>query len=250
MIQERRIAIPHDGRHTDAKVFVPGGEGPFPFVIISHGYNGHGDDHVYFARLLAESGIGAVTHTFCGGSTRDVSGFPTESMTLFTECDDLKAVLDCVRGMSEADPDRIALWGESQGGLVTVMTAAKYPEDMRAVCLLYPALCIPDNWRSKSAEARDFWGMRLGRDFFVTLRDIDVMSLPGLYSGPVLIMHGDKDPIVPLGYSERAAALFPDARLEVFPGEGHGFSPSAYARMAKLGRDFIADAMRCPRPAF
>ena len=51
----------------------------------------------------------------------------------------------------------------------------------------------------------------------------DLYDLIPNYTGPVLLLHGDKDPIVPLSYSERAAETFPNAELIVFPGQGHGF---------------------------
>ena len=38
---------------------------------------------------------------------------------------------------------------------------------------------------------------------------------------PVLIVHGEKDIGVPLMYGERAARMFPNARLEVIPNAGH-----------------------------
>ena len=41
----------------------------------------------------------------------------------------------------------------------------------------------------------------------------------GAYTGPVLILHGDKDAIVPLRYSERAAQIFPNAELVVKTGK-------------------------------
>ncbi len=39
--------------------------------------------------------------------------------------------------------------------------------------------------------------------------------------GPVMLMHGDRDTLIPLAHSERLQALKPDARLVVVPGAGH-----------------------------
>lgn len=247
MCRVTEIKIPHNGRVSDASVYAPecaDGE-KLPVVIISHGYNGCGSDHESTARALAAAGICAVTHTFCGGSTRDKSGFPTGSMTLFTECEDLEAVIDAVKKTDLADGGRIALYGESQGGLVTALTAAKRADEIAAVGLLYPAFCIPDNWRAAFPNVRDipesvdFWGMRLGRDFFVTLRGIDVWGTVGRYGGRVLIMHGTDDRVVPLEYAERAARTYRNARLTVYEGEGHGFSHDGVRRVnAELAEFF------------
>ena len=53
--------------------------------------------------------------------------------------------------------------------------------------------------------------------------DIDVYARIPAYSGPVLMIHGDSDPVVPLSYSRRALSVYGDARLIVIPGAGHGF---------------------------
>jgi dipeptidyl aminopeptidase/acylaminoacyl peptidase len=44
---------------------------------------------------------------------------------------------------------------------------------------------------------------------------------------PLLVLHGDADPVVPVDQSvrlaERVRAAGGDVELHVFPGEGHGF---------------------------
>lgn len=39
-----------------------------------------------------------------------------------------------------------------------------------------------------------------------------------------MLIHGDRDSLVPLSYSERALEVYPSAELEIIPGAGHGFS--------------------------
>ena len=79
-----QISFPHHGRTVDATAYWPDRNGAVPCVILSHGYNGHKDDSARQAVALAEQGFAAVCITFCGGSTRDVSGFPSTGMTLWT----------------------------------------------------------------------------------------------------------------------------------------------------------------------
>lgn len=50
------------------------------------------------------------------------------------------------------------------------------------------------------------------------------------YDGPVLILHGDRDEIVPMSYSERAAATYKNARLRVIDGGGYGFQGATFAQ--------------------
>ena len=43
------------------------------------------------------------------------------------------------------------------------------------------------------------------------------------YDRPVLIIHGDKDTIAPISYSEDALDIFPQAELKVIKGGDHMF---------------------------
>ena len=101
------------------------------------------------------------------------------------------------------------------------------------MALLFPALCIPDNWNSRFPQNDDIpdeielWDVRLGRQFVETLRGLDIYAEMGNFKSPVLIMHGSDDEVVPISYSERAAKIFPHAELITYNGEGHGFRKDA-----------------------
>ena len=38
---------------------------------------------------------------------------------------------------------------------------------------------------------------------------------------PALVVHGERDGLVPPAYAEEFASLIPDARVEMIPGAGH-----------------------------
>ncbi len=234
------MLIPHHERTVHAALYLPEGDGPFPAALLSHGYNGCKTDFDQGARFLAENGVAALCYTFCGGSTRDESCFPTASMTLLTEREDALALLDVLRGHERVNASRVYLFGGSMGGLVSVLASQERPEDVAGLALLFPALCVPDNWTERYPtddnvpETIDFWGMTLGRGFVTSLRGMDVFARMPEFTRPVLIMQGDKDPVVRMADSERAVRLYPDAKLRVFPGEGHGFTPEADAEVFRL----------------
>ncbi|MBQ2952252.1 MAG: alpha/beta hydrolase [Clostridia bacterium] len=229
------VLIPHHGRSVHATLYLPEATAPVPAVLMSHGYNGCGTDFDHGARYLAENGVAALCYTFCGGSTRDISGFPTTEMTLFTEREDALALTDYLRGHGAVDASRVYLFGASMGGMVSVLAAQERPEDIAGLALLFPALCIPDNWNERFPrvedipETVDFWGMLLGRGFFLALREMDVFARMPEFTKPVIILQGDEDPVVRMADSQRAASLYPQAELVVYPGEGHGFSARADA---------------------
>lgn len=226
------------------KVFFPKDEEKHPAIILSHGYNGSHSDFIDDCRFFAQNGYVAYCYDFCGGSTRSRSSGRTADMSLLTEKSDLIAVINHFETMDNVDRSRIYLLGGSQGGLVSALAAEEVPQKVKAMALYFPAFCIPDDWRKKfpggSAvpESLDFWGMTLGKDFLSGAVSMNVDEATGRYGGNVLIIHGDSDDIVPLRYSQEAVKRYPHAKLEVMPGERHGFSPAAAARARKMVLQF------------
>lgn len=244
-----QITILHHDRAMDADFYRPDAA-LFPAVVICHGYGGDKRGSAWLGRALSEAGIGALCVSLCGGGRGDTSGFPSTSMTLYTERDDALAALAVVRTLPGVDPARVYLFGESQGGLASVL-AAEQAQGLAGLILLYPALCIPDDWNRRLPtdadipETLDFWNLTLGGGFFRALRTVDVPKAIAAYCGPVLFLHGDEDPIVPIDYSRQAAAAYADAALVEFPGEKHGFTPPACGRVAELTAAMI---LRGERP--
>ncbi len=241
------VKVPNGSWEIDGIVYMPKQEGRFPVVIFSHGYNGYKMDFDETARYLAERGVAVFCYTFCGGSARDVSGRPTTEMTIFTEKEDLTTVIAFVKQLEQIDQEHVFAFGGSQGGLVTALTVDERSEDIRGMMLLYPAFCIPDNWTSRFPNKEDIpdeeelWGMKLGRKFFESIHGYDVFAKVGNYKNKVLVMHGDQDPIVDVEYSERLEQTYQHIRLEVFEGEGHGFSPEGTKVMTKMVYDFVME---------
>ena len=211
--------------------------------------NGYKDDFEKTAEYLADAGIASVAFTFCGGSTRDESGFPTTQMTLFTEKEDLIAIFERMEQEASVDKDHIFLFGASQGGLISAMAAEEYKEKIAGMILLYPALCIADNWRERFAseddipKELDFWGMQLGDVFFKSMRTFETFKVLGHFSSPVLILHGIQDEIVPIEYSVKAVKQYPNAKLEQFANEPHGFTEDGNRRMEAMMLYFIHECM-------
>lgn len=241
----RDIKVPFRCWETDGILYLPKQEEKCPVVVFSHGYNGFKMDFDETAKYLAERGIASVCYTFCGGSTRDISGMPTTDMTIFSEVENLEAMLAYVKQSEWCDTANVFTFGGSQGGLVTALTCDDKSKEIRGMMLLFPAFCIPENWTERFADKADipqeidFWGMKLGRGFFESIHGYDVFSKVGSYKNNVLVMHGDQDPIVAMGYSERIVESYENVRLEVFQGEGHGFSPEGTRVMTEMVYDFI-----------
>lgn len=219
--------------------------GKQPVAIISHGFNGtHAYGRSYFDTLNA-MGYQVYVFDFPCGSVKSKSDNNTMNMSVLDEISDLKAIVNYFKQQPDVDASNIVLIGESQGGLVTALTAAEMPKDIQSVILIYPALCIPDDWNKRYPEITDIpdttrmWNVPLGRRFFLEVRDIDVFKSIKKYKRPVLIVQGDKDPVVSLDDSRRAVKGYRDARLHIIPGAGHGFKPKEQRQSLQQIKAFL-----------
>jgi len=221
------------------KIYTPSSEGKHPAIILSHGYNGTNIDFVNECKYYAENGYIAYAYDFRGGSVNSKSSLKSTEMTIFTEKDDVISVFNYISAMENVDASQIFLFGGSQGGLATALATEELKDKVKGMALYFPALCIPDNWRTtypdttKIPETNSFWGLTLGKNFFLSMHDFYVFDNIGSFDKDVLIIHGDKDAIVPLSYSEKAITIYKNAKLITLPGEGHGFTPTG-ANTAKI----------------
>ena len=238
-----RLEIPaREGKLLRGLLFEPdtyGSGGKYPLVIFSHGLGASYKDIRHHGPGIAESGIACLFFDFYGGGALSESGGSMEDMSVLTEKEDLLAVLDYARSLPGADRSRIFLMGESQGGLVSAMCAAEAPSLIRALLLWYPAFSIPETTRSLLSSGkcpRDLFGFSLGEGYFKDAACVDTEKTCRSISCPVFLIHGEKDPLVPVSWSEKAALLFIRGTLEIIPGAGHDFEgeDSVHARQASV----------------
>ncbi|MFM2292784.1 MAG: hypothetical protein RIS29_2597 [Bacteroidota bacterium] len=216
-------------------------------AIISHGFNGtHHFGRDYF-KTLNELGYLVYTFDYPSGSVNSRSDNNTINMSVIDQKEDLKAIVHYFQQQPNVDKTKIVLIGESQGGFISALAAADLKEQVSRLVLIYPALCIPDNWNQRYPNIKDIpdvtklWNIPLGRRFFEQLRDIDVYKTITDYKGPVQIVHGSKDAVVPLSYSEKAMKLYKQAHLGVIPGAGHGFKPSERETSNLFVKEFLSN---------
>lgn len=236
------ITIRHRNRNISGTLYLPQKD-KFPVTILSHGFNGSGDDFSEYAKILVENEIGVCAYDFCGGSLRSKSDLSTTEMTVFTEKEDLFAVIDFIE--KQKYTESIFLFGVSMGGLVSALCAEECCDKIQGMILLYPALCVADNWNERFPDVDDIpdihkvWEVPLGKCFFETLHNFNVFEHIGNYQKKVIIIHGDKDNVVPLEYSVKANEIYTNSKLQVFEDEGHGFSFKNDNRVAGMIADFI-----------
>jgi pimeloyl-ACP methyl ester carboxylesterase len=226
----KEISCNNNGKNIYGVAYIPVNTGEkMPVVIFSHGYGGTNRNGRVYAEALARKGIAAYCFDFSGGSPASRSDGKTTEMSVFTEKGDLEAVIEMVKSFDFADTNKLFLLGESQGGMVSAMTAADQPDTIRGLILIFPAFVITDDAQRKYtslAEIPDeveMMGMRIGRRYYDDIWDYDIYKHIAAYDKDVLIIHGDRDQLVPVFYSEKAAEIYPSSQLKIIPGAGHGF---------------------------
>lgn len=223
-----------------------------PAVILSHSSSLTHEAMMGYASAIAKMGFAAYCFDFCGGSDKSKSDGTTEDMTVFTEVEDLRAVVKTVKSLGYVEPSEVYLLGSSQGGLVSALLADECPDDFAGMILFYPAFNIPDlvkmfsgfgdwgnigdwgnlgNW----GDFGDFGGMMsMSEKYINSIKDFDVWSHIGKFSKLVCIIHGTSDMIVPISNSEKAAGLYPSATLNKIEGANHGFNAANLGSMGSM----------------
>jgi dipeptidyl aminopeptidase/acylaminoacyl peptidase len=146
---------------------------------------------------------------------------------------------DVVAGLRAAaehgwgDPARVALVGASAGGLTALLVALRAPELVGAVVAISPVTDLVALAATTHRFERHYNDTLVGPAPVATpaLRDRSPITHAASLRVPVLVLHGDADPVVPLAQSvafvDAVREAGGDARLQVYPGEGHGWGSGA-----------------------
>jgi uncharacterized protein len=207
-----------DGERVIAWHLPPRGQKPV--VLYFHGNGASLRWRVDRFRALTADGTGLVALSYrgYGGS----SGSPTEPGLI----SDASAAYDFA--LARYQPARIVLWGESLGSGVAVVIAAEKP--VGHVILESPFSSAAD----VGAERYWFVPVRLlMKDQFRS--DLRI----GKVTAPVLVLHGERDRIVPIVLGERLYALInAPKRFVRFSDVGHN---DLGARAVEAARQFLGE---------
>jgi uncharacterized protein len=194
-----------------------------PLLLYFHGNAGTLAYRAERFRALTADGAGLVALSYRGysGST----GSPSEAGLML----DAEAAY---RFAGTRHPDaRLVVFGESLGTGVAVALASRHP--VASVILESPYTSIAD------VAAAIYWFLpvrRLLKDRFYSDRLIAKIA------APVLIMHGERDAVVPFAFGERLFALAAEPkRFARFPNAGHA-DLDRHGAMAAV-RAFLADIL-------
>ena len=209
--------LPQDGRETH------------PVVILCHGIGVNHHHTENFAMMFAERGIASYAFDFCGGGETSQSSGSMQEMSVHTELEDLNDVIDHIKNIGIAKDNPVFVLGMSQGGYVAAEAAARRPEEIAGLLLFFPAFNINDLISahfSSPEEVPDYvtiFDQTVSRKYFLDAMSEPIIEDMDQYTGPVLILHGSEDDVVPYSCSKNAAEHFPNAEFLLIEGAGHGF---------------------------
>ncbi len=209
---------------------VPDGVGKCPLVVLMHGFMSSKklEPLKSIAALLVSNGIAALRFDF-DGHGRSEGRF--QDMNVLRELEDAEAVYQAARKYPFVTD--IAFLGHSQGGVVAGMLAGRtgFPA-VKALVQLAPAAVLRDdalsgvlmgkhyNPANPPEKLRVFFHT-VGKSYFTVAQTLPIYEESALYQGPVLLVHGKEDKIVPYSYSEKYHEVYPDSTLQLLEGENH-----------------------------
>jgi dienelactone hydrolase len=227
------------------------GKGPFPVLIVCHGFKGFKDwgFFPYLCDRLADAGTAAVRFNFShAGVGEDLLNFTELDKfavnTVGKEMEDLRAVLDAVADKSlpeskNFDTGRIGILGHSRGAAATLLVGGRDPRVK--TLLTWAGISTTDRyseaekevWRksgeivihnSRTGQAMPIKGSVL-EDLDAHREEYDITAAVKALKVPFLVIHGDEDETVPF----YEASLLHDQTprglrsLQIVPGGGHTF---------------------------
>jgi dipeptidyl aminopeptidase/acylaminoacyl peptidase len=115
------IDYPSDGLTITGVMQIPVGTGPFPVIVLNHGFfnrsiyhSGDGTDRA--AAFLAKHGYITLASDYRSWGDSDIG----ESFFYSGLVTDVINLLNAIPSISQADSNRIGMWGHSMGGGVTI----------------------------------------------------------------------------------------------------------------------------------
>lgn len=211
-------------------------------VVHFHGNAENMTTHLFFSYWLAERGFNVFVFDYRGYGASE--GVPSVKGAV----EDGVAAIRYVRGRKDVDPDKLLVFGQSLGGALAVASISQGGfSGIRALVLESPFSSYRSIAQDKLSRFFLTWPLQrpLSR-LLISDRFSPAELIGGLPSFPILVIHGDSDPIIP--YRE-GKILFERARepkeFWTVPGGRH---TQAFTRFGSLYRpkleEFFTKALK------
>lgn len=219
----------------------------YPIVILMHGIFSNKETPLvtHLADGLQKKGIASIRFDFNGHGESDGKFI---DMTVPLEVEDAKAVfnyanqLDFVSGIS--------LMGHSQGGVVASLLAGELGDQVTRLALFAPAAVMEDLIEEGKMMGKTFDPQnppeyievnseKVGKAYLESTSKLDIYERAEKFQGPVLIVQGKADQIVPYQYAETYDERYQNSELHLLEDVDHVFT-NATEKAAGIGLEFLA----------
>ncbi len=201
------------------------GNGKMPTLILVHGWGRNVERMLPYIQSLYGNGF----HMLAFDSRNHGSSDPDQFSSMIKFGEDIQAAIDYALTRPEVDPERIGVLGLSIGGAASIYAAAHDPRIKSAVTVgafAHPGEVMHEGFRKgKIPYFPLVWLLfkyvewRIG----ARLNDIAPMQQIKNTRAQILLVHGDKDTVVPIEQAKKlyAAADPQNVQLWIMPGRGH-----------------------------
>jgi dienelactone hydrolase len=220
-----------DGLNISGMMNVPEGDGPFPVIVLCHGYirpdqYATGDGSYRVADYLAQNGYLTLAPDYRGHAASENG----RSFFHIGYAEDVLNAIAALPSVEQANPRKVGLWGHSMGGGVA-LKAAMVNKGVDAL-VLFGSVSADErtNYENGLGNGPGVYGIELlgsprtNRVIYKLMSPIHYLR----YSPPLSIHHGEADRIVPHEWSEElyqaARKQGVKAELHLYPEGKHTFA--------------------------
>jgi len=234
-----------------AKLFLPiqtKNNYPTVFMLTGDGNKGsNGLSWINLPKLLIQKGIASFVFDFSGLGNSEGE---RRELTLSKAIEDTKIAFNELKEIKEVDKSNIGILGASFGGNIAVLFASNR-NDFKALALKSPVSFYPDSFISEfGQEKMDIWKEKgydetidFNYNFYLDALDYSTYKSAKKIKQPCLIIHGNKDEIVPFSQSRHLINSLINSiepTLVELEGVNHRYSnDGAWDKMAKIFVDFF-----------
>ena len=187
-------------------------------ILFLHGNAENISTHIMSVRWLPTRGFNVFLLDYRGygasGGAASLSGVQ----------DDMDAALRTVLARNDVNPDRVVVFGQSLGGAIAIHNVAHSPyrRHIRALVVESAFASYRQITHEKLADFWLTWPLQWPLSWTVSDEYSPSAAVAGVSPIPLLIIHGDRDPIVPPLHGQRLYDLAREPKqLWVIPGGGH-----------------------------
>ena len=210
---ETPVVFDCKGQQIVGMLHLPDGRGRVPGVLLLHGFTGHkAEIHRMFVKLsrkLAAHGIASLRFDFRGSG--DSAG-EFEEMTIRSQVADATEALKFLTRQKRVNAKCLAIVGLSMGGAIASHVVGREKGRIKSLVLLAPVaegagildeLATPEAVASLAQTGiTDHGGNLVGVEFIRQFAEMKPLREVAKAACPVLLMHGEKDDVVPSYHSD------------------------------------------------